>query len=53
MNNVNPDYVIVGEGRGYSLEALERAVRLVLNGARLIGPTLTLRAPFGIPYFLR
>ncbi|MDR1388561.1 MAG: HAD-IIA family hydrolase [Treponema sp.] len=37
MNNVNPDYVIVGEGRGYSLEALERAVKLVEQGARLIG----------------
>jgi len=37
MNNVNPDYVVVGEGRGYSLEALERAVKLVLGGARLIG----------------
>ncbi|MDR2768087.1 MAG: HAD-IIA family hydrolase [Treponema sp.] len=37
MNNVNPDYVVVGEGRGYSLEALERAVKLVESGARLIG----------------
>ena len=37
MNNVNPDYVVVGEGRGYSLEALERAVKLVEGGARLIG----------------
>lgn len=37
MNNENPDYVVVGEGRGYSLEALERAVRLVTQGARLIG----------------
>ena len=37
MNNVNTDYVVVGEGRGYSLEALERAVKLVEAGARLIG----------------
>jgi len=37
MNNVNPDYVVVGEGRGYNLEALERAVKLVDGGARLIG----------------
>jgi len=37
MNNINPDYVVVGEGRGYSLEALERAVKLVEQGARLIG----------------
>ena len=37
MNNINPDYVVVGEGRGYSLESLERAVKLVMGGARLIG----------------
>jgi NagD protein len=45
MNNVNPDYVVVGEGRGYSLEALERAVRLVLGGARLIGTNPDLSGP--------
>ncbi|MDR0720033.1 MAG: HAD-IIA family hydrolase [Treponema sp.] len=45
MNNVNPDYVVVGEGRGYSLEALERAVRLVLNGARLIGTNPDINGP--------
>lgn len=37
MNNVNPDYVVVGEGRNYSLESLTRAVNLVLAGAKLIG----------------
>lgn len=45
MNNVNPDYVVVGEGRGYSLEALDRAVRLVRNGARLIGTNPDLNGP--------
>ena len=45
MNNVNPDYVVVGEGRGYSLEALERAVKLVLGGARLIGTNPDLSGP--------
>ncbi len=45
MNNVNPDYVVVGEGRGYGLEALERAVRLVLKGARLIGTNPDLSGP--------
>jgi NagD protein len=45
MNNVNPDYVVVGEGRGYSLEALERAVRLVLEGGRLIGTNPDLSGP--------
>jgi NagD protein len=45
MNNVNPDYVVVGEGRGYSLEALERAVKLVRGGARLIGTNPDLNGP--------
>ncbi len=37
MNDVNPDYVVVGEGRNYSLESLTKAVNLVLAGAKLIG----------------
>ena len=37
MNDVNPDYVVIGEGRAYSLETLTRAVNLVLGGAKLIG----------------
>ncbi|WP_148229041.1 HAD-IIA family hydrolase [Parasphaerochaeta coccoides] len=45
MNNVNPDYVVVGEGRGYSLEALDRAVSLVMGGARLIGTNPDLNGP--------
>jgi len=45
MNNVNPDYVVVGEGRGYGLEALERAVKLVHGGARLIGTNPDLNGP--------
>ena len=50
MNNVNPDFVIVGESRTYSIEALEKAVSLVLNGAKLIGtnPDLTGPAESGI-----
>jgi len=45
MNNVNPDYVVVGEGRGYNLETLERAVKLVEGGARLIGTNPDLNGP--------
>jgi len=45
MNDINPDYVVVGEGRGYSLEALKRAANLVLNGARLIGTNSDLSYP--------
>lgn len=37
MNDVNPDYVVIGEGRAYSLDTLTRAVNLVMNGAKLIG----------------
>lgn len=37
MNEVNPDYVVVGEGRTYSLETLTKAVNLVEGGAKLIG----------------
>ena len=45
MNNVNPDYVVVGEGRGYNLESIERAVQLVAGGARLIGTNPDLSGP--------
>jgi NagD protein len=45
MNNVNPDYVVVGESRGYNLETLERAVHLVCGGARLIGTNPDLSGP--------
>jgi NagD protein len=45
MSNVNPDYVVVGEGRGYGLESLEKAVNLVLGGARLIGTNPDLSGP--------
>ena len=43
MNEVNPDYVVVGETRSYNLEKLEHAVNLVIGGAKLIGcnPDLT------------
>lgn len=37
MNDVNPDYVVVGEGKAYSLDTLTKAVNLVLSGAKLIG----------------
>ncbi len=37
MNDVNPDYVVLGEGRTYSLDTLTKATNLVMAGARLIG----------------
>lgn len=37
MNDVNPDYVVVGETRSYSFEKIEKAVGLINRGAKLIG----------------
>ncbi len=37
INNVNPDYVVVGDTHGYTFEKIELAVNLVIKGARLIG----------------
>lgn len=37
MNDVNPDYVVVGETRTYCFEKLEKAIALVNKGAKLIG----------------
>jgi 5'-nucleotidase len=50
MNDINPDYVIVGDSRGYNMETLIHAVNLVRNGAKLIGtnPDLTGPAENGI-----
>lgn len=50
MNDVDPDYVIVGETATYNYEMITRAVRLVLGGARLIATNSDLTGPteFGI-----
>ena len=45
MNDVNPDYVVVGEGRAYSLETLTKATNLVLGGAKLIGANSDVSGP--------
>ncbi len=45
MNDVNPDYVVVGETRSYSWDKIERAVKLVFGGAKLIGTNSDLTAP--------
>ncbi len=37
MNDINPDYVVVGETRTYSFEKIEKAIALVNKGAKLIG----------------
>ena len=45
MNDVNPDYVVVGDTRSYGYERIERAVHLVRRGARLIGTNPDLTGP--------
>ena len=37
MNDVNPDYVVIGETRTYCFEKIEKAIALVNKGAKLIG----------------
>lgn len=37
MNDVNPDYVVLGETRTYCFEKVEKAIELVNKGAKLIG----------------
>ena len=50
MNDVNPEYVIVGETRNYNYQNILKAVKLIQNGAKLIGtnPDLTGPAEEGI-----
>ena len=45
MNNVDPDFVVMGETRTYSYEKIEHAVNLVLKGAKLVGANPDLTGP--------
>ncbi|MFV0433174.1 MAG: HAD-IIA family hydrolase [Leucobacter sp.] len=36
MTESNPDFVVVGETRNYSFEAITKAIRLIIGGARFI-----------------
>ena len=36
MTETDPDYVVVGETRNYSFEAITKAIRFILGGARFI-----------------
>jgi len=45
MNDVNPDYVVVGETKNYNYENIVRAVRYVFNGAKLIGTNPDMTGP--------
>lgn len=45
MNDVNPDYVVVGETRTYNFEKIEKAIELVNKGAKLIGANPDITGP--------
>lgn len=45
VNNVNPDYVVVGDTHSYNFEKVEMAVNLVLRGAKLIGTNSDVSGP--------
>ena len=45
MNDVDPDFVVVGETRNYNYESILRSVKYVLNGAKLIGTNPDMTAP--------
>ena len=45
MNDISPDYVVMGESRTYSLQSVTHAVNLVRKGARLVGTNPDLNGP--------
>jgi len=45
MNDVDPEYVVVGETRTYSFEKIEKAIELVNKGAKLIGANPDITGP--------
>ena len=45
MNDVDPDYVVIGESKSYTLETLTKATNLVRKGAKLIGTNPDVTGP--------
>ena len=45
MNDVNPDYVVIGEAKSYTLDTLIKATNLVVAGAKLIGANSDISGP--------
>jgi NagD protein len=45
INNVNPDYVVVGDTHSFNFEMIEKAVNLVIKGAKLIGTNPDISGP--------
>lgn len=45
MNDYNPDYVVFGETHSLNFEKIQLAVKLVMNGAKLIGTNSDITGP--------
>ena len=45
MTERDPDYVVLGETRTYSFEAITTAIRLIENGARFIATNPDVQRP--------
>lgn len=45
MNDVDPDYVVIGESKSYTLDTLTKATNLVRKGAKLIGSNPDVSGP--------
>jgi NagD protein len=45
VNNVNPDYVVVGDTHSYNFEMIQLAVNLVIRGAKLIATNPDVSGP--------
>lgn len=45
MNDINPDYVVMGETNNYNYQSITKAIQLVINGARLIGTNPDITSP--------
>jgi NagD protein len=43
----NPDYVIIGEGRTIMLESVDKAINMIMKGAKLIATNLDPNCPVG------
>lgn len=45
LNDVNPEYVVIGESKTYTLDTITKATNLVLKGAKLIGSNSDISGP--------
>ncbi|WP_109700753.1 HAD-IIA family hydrolase [Chitinophaga deserti] len=43
----HPDYVIIGEGRTIMLESVDKAINMIMNGAKLIATNMDPNCPVG------